>query len=73
MRILDPAYLQRMQRRATALREAPRDRWVALAPDETHIIADGGTFAEVCANAEAVGVADPIIVKLSDAWIEGRC
>jgi hypothetical protein len=54
--------------RLQALRSAPLDRWVALSEDESRVVAEGETFEEAAAKAEAQGVSDPILVKTPEDW-----
>ena len=61
---LDPA----SQSRLSALASAPLDRWIALAADESHVVADGETFAEVAAAAERNGESDPLILRVPHDW-----
>ena len=55
--------------RAAALLAAPLDRWVALSPDQTRVIAVGATFEEAVREAEKLGVTDPVMVKTPEDWI----
>lgn len=56
------------QARIEALRNAPRNGWVAFSQDEERLIAYGLTYDEVVRKSEASGVADPLIVKVPPSW-----
>lgn len=55
--------------RINALRSAPLDSWVALAEDESRVVATGETYEEVVTNSEEAGVHDPVIVKTPKSWL----
>lgn len=54
--------------RLNALRDAPRERWIALSADETRIVATGTTFEEVAAEAHRAGESDPLIMFVPEDW-----
>lgn len=56
--------------RIEALRSAPMDTWVALADDESRIVATGSSFSEAQRLAAEKGVTDPIILKTPLEWID---
>jgi hypothetical protein len=55
--------------RVEALRSAPLDSWIALAEDESRVIATGATYEEVVAKSDEAGVQDPLIVKTPKSWL----
>jgi hypothetical protein len=55
--------------RLETLRNAPRDKWIALSEDESTIVAVGSTYAEAAQNSELAGVADPILMKVPKVWM----
>lgn len=55
--------------RLEALRAAPLDAWIALAEDESRIVATGTTYEEVVTKSGEAGVEDPIIVKTPKSWL----
>jgi hypothetical protein len=54
--------------RFEALQSAPLGQWIALAEDESKIVAVGPTYAEAVANSEKAGVSDPVLIKVPKAW-----
>lgn len=54
--------------RANALLAAPRDGWVALSADESRIVAQGKTCAEVVEAAKRAGETDPVLIKTPPDW-----
>lgn len=56
------------QTRLELLRSAPLDRWIALAPDESRIVAVGNDYAEVSEKADAAGEPEAIILKTPPVW-----
>lgn len=56
--------------RLEALRRAPSDSWVAIASDESRVVAYGRSYDEAVAEAEKVGELDPILVKVPTDWTE---
>jgi hypothetical protein len=56
------------QARIEALKNAPRNGWVAFSEDEERLIAYGNTYDEVVEIAEKNGVVEPVIVKIPDSW-----
>lgn len=55
--------------RSEALRGAPLDSWVALAEDETRIVATGATYEEVSRRLEEANDKDSIILKTPKSWL----
>jgi hypothetical protein len=55
--------------RSEALRAAPLDSWIALAEDETRIVATGATYEEVSRRLDEAGVEDSVIIKTPKSWI----
>ena len=55
--------------RTEALRSVPLDSWIALAQDESRIIATGATYEEVVAKSDEAGVQGPLIVKTPESWL----
>jgi len=47
--------------RSEALKDAPRNCWVAFA--EETIVAHGATYKEAVQNSASLGIKDPVIVK----------
>jgi len=58
------------EERVKALLDAPPDTWIALAEDESRVVAHGAAYAEAVAKAEAAGVSDPVLIKVPDDWLE---
>jgi hypothetical protein len=54
--------------RADALRTAPLNAWIALAEDESKVIATGATYEEVSHKLDEAGVEDSIIIKTPLSW-----
>lgn len=54
--------------RLEALKNAPKERWIALSSDETRVIASGETFTEVSSKADASGETDPLIMLVPEDW-----
>lgn len=54
--------------RLSALINAPLDRWIALSADESRIVAEGATFAEVSDLVDKSGESDPLIVRVPEDW-----
>ena len=57
--------------RLTLLNSAPADKWIALSHDETRIVAEGNTFAEVAEAAERAGESDPVLIQVPENWTPG--
>ena len=57
------------QDRLRALEGAPLDRWIVLSEDESRIVAEGSTFEEAAAKAEANGVSDPVLIRTPEEWV----
>ena len=55
--------------RLEALRAAPLDAWVALAEDESRIVAVGATYEEVVTKSNEAGVQDPVIIRTPQSWL----
>ncbi len=55
--------------RFEALQSAPLDTWIALSPDESQIVATGGSYDEVVSKSEKAGVDDPLIIKTPKVWL----
>lgn len=55
--------------RSEALRGAPLDSWVALAEDETRIVATGATYEEVSKRLDEAGDKDSVILKTPKSWL----
>ena len=54
--------------RLEALQNASPDTWVALSEDESRVVAYGATYEEAVAKAEALGVSDPVLIKVPQDW-----
>jgi len=50
------------------LLDSPRNCWLALAEDESKIVATGLTPEEAEANAKKVGIDDPLLVWAPEDW-----
>lgn len=55
--------------RAELLRAAPLNSWIALAEDESRVVATGATYEEAARNSEEAGVSDPLIIKTPSSWL----
>ena len=55
--------------RVELLRSAPLNSWIALAADETRIIAVGKTFMEADAAARKTGETDYFLTRTPDSWL----
>ncbi|HLZ90776.1 MAG TPA: hypothetical protein VKQ28_03605 [Candidatus Acidoferrum sp.] len=55
--------------RSEVLRGAPLDSWVALAEDETRIIATGATYEDVAKQLDDAGDKDSVILKTPKLWL----
>jgi len=56
------------QTRLALLKSAPLDSWIALAQDESRIVAVGSDYAEVSEKADAAGEPEAIILKTPPVW-----
>jgi hypothetical protein len=56
------------QSRLELLRSAPLNKWIALSPDETTIVAVGETYSEVSDRSDSAGVSDPVIITTPEEW-----
>jgi hypothetical protein len=54
--------------RIKALRDAPRDGWVAFSSDEERLVAYGNTYEEAVKKAEKNGEPDPVLLKVPKDW-----
>lgn len=54
--------------RLAVLMKAPMNRWIALSSDESRMIAEGSTFAEVVEAAERSGEEDPQFLYVPEDW-----
>jgi hypothetical protein len=54
--------------RASALRDAPLNSWIALSDDETKIVAHGATYQEVADELDRVGDDTAVILKTPPDW-----
>jgi len=54
--------------RSEALRGAPLDSWIALAEDESAIVAIGNTYEEVSQQLDKAGLDNAIIIKTPPSW-----
>ena len=55
--------------RTEALRNAPLDSWIALAADETRVLASGATYSEVSKQLDEMGVENSVIIKTPKSWV----
>jgi hypothetical protein len=53
--------------RLALLERAPLDKWIALSQDETRIVAEGATYAEVVAALNE-DEDDPIVLRVPEDW-----
>lgn len=51
------------------LLKSPKNCWLALAEDESQVIATGRTPEEAQANAAAAGVDDPLLLWSPETWM----
>lgn len=56
------------QIRLGLLRSVPLNKWVALSPDESAIVAIGETIGEVSELSDRAGIQDPVILKTPEDW-----
>ena len=54
--------------RINALKNAPRNGWVAFSEDEERLVAYGKTYDEVVKLSEEKGVLEPVVVKVPPTW-----
>jgi len=54
--------------RLAVLESAPLDKWIALSKDETRIIAQGETYADVVAAVDESDESDPLILRVPEDW-----
>jgi len=57
------------EERVRILREAEPNSWIALASDESRVVAIAPTYADAVAAAEREGVEDPVLLKTPDEWL----
>jgi len=57
------------EERVRMLRESEPNTWIAMAPDESRVVATGATYADAVAAAEREGVEDPVLIKTPDEWL----
>jgi hypothetical protein len=55
---------------AHMLAQIPADKWAALSEDESSIVAIGRTMEEALSAAAEKGVAEPILVKSPEKWVQ---
>ena len=55
--------------RVELLRSAPMNSWIALAADESSIVAIGSTFVEADALAKKSGAENYLLTRTPDVWI----
>ena len=55
--------------RSEALRAAPLNAWVALAEDESSIVATGSTYEEVSKQLDEAGLDNATIIKTPESWM----
>ena len=56
------------QERVKVLREAKPNTWIALAHDESGVVASGKDYAEAVESAERNGENDPVLIKIPQQW-----
>ena len=56
------------QERVKVLREAKANTWIALAHDESGVVASGNDYAEAVETAKNKGEGDPILIKIPQQW-----
>jgi len=54
--------------RIQALKNAPRNGWVAFSEDEERLVAYGESYDEVVRKSEESGVFEPVVVKVPPTW-----
>ncbi len=54
---------------ASALLEAPRNRWLALNEEETEVVGQGETPEAALTEAQARGVTDPLLIWAPESWL----
>jgi hypothetical protein len=54
--------------RSEALRSAPLDSWIALAEDESSVVAVGHTYEDVSKQLDEAGLDNAIIIKTPKSW-----
>ena len=52
------------------LQMAPQNKWIALSPDASNIVAVGESFSEVSTLSELAGFFDPVIMKTPMFWMQ---
>jgi hypothetical protein len=57
------------QDRLRALEGAPLNMWIVLSEDESQIVAEGATFEDTAAQAQAKGISDPILIRTPEKWV----
>lgn len=56
--------------RIATLLNAPLNGWVAFSENEERLVAYGMTYDEVVGKSEELGVSDPVVVKIPEAWTD---
>ena len=56
------------QERVKILSESPPNTWIALAQDESRVVARGENFTKAVENADSAGESDPVLIRVPDAW-----
>ena len=56
------------QERVRILADATPNTWVALAKDESRVVAKGEDFTQAVENAKNAGEPDPVLIRVPDAW-----
>lgn len=56
------------QERVKILADATPNTWVALAQDESRVVAQGKGYAQAVENAEDAGESDPVLIKIPHEW-----
>ena len=54
--------------RVEALRAAAPNTWVALASDESAVVATGDSYEQAVTAAEDAGETDPVLIKTPENW-----
>jgi predicted RNase H-like HicB family nuclease len=57
------------EERLKVLRAAKTNTWIAFSADESRVVAQADTYAEVVDLARAEGEEEPLVEKIPETWL----
>jgi len=58
-----------LEERLKVLKEAKPNSWIAFSADESKVVAQADTYAEVVALAQELGESEPVVEKIPENWL----